>query len=398
MWKSGVSFVILLVLLTTLTGCWNRRELNELGIQMGTAIDKVGDQYQVTVQVVVPGEVSTRQSSGRSTVTSYKATAPTLFEAFRKLTETSPRKIYSAHIRVLILGESLVKDGITNVLDILSRNPEARTDFYILVARDVPAEKVLKILTSLEKIPASHLFYSLDTSAKTWSPTTTVTLDQLIDQLVTEGLNPVLTGVKLLGDQLVGEEKKSVEEIKPAAMLRNVGLAVFKKDRLVGWLNEDESKGYNYIRDNVKSSAGHVSCPKGGLIGIETIRSHTKLKGTIVKGEPVIHITVRNESNVTDAECQINLDDPQTIALLEKESEDHLIDLMRLSIEDVRKKYNVDIFGFGQAIHQANPKVWNRLKADWDEIFLHLKVEYDVQITLKRIGTTVNSIKNDIKE
>lgn len=139
--------LLLLVLIGSLaasvvSGCWNRRELDTLGIQLGTAIDKVGNQYRVSVQVVIPSELSAKAGGGgRSPVAMYEATAPTVFEAFRKLTETSSRKIYSAHIRVLIIGESLAREGIANVLDLLSRNPEARTDFYLMIAHKAPPIK-----------------------------------------------------------------------------------------------------------------------------------------------------------------------------------------------------------------------------------------------------------------
>ncbi|MEK8132659.1 Ger(x)C family spore germination protein [Paenibacillus filicis] len=401
MWrlKTILTLIVLTLLAALLAGCWNRKELDELGIQMGTAIDKVGHEYHVAVQVVVPGEVSTRQSGGRSTVTLYKATAPTLFEAFRKLTETSPRKIYSAHIRVLVLGESLARDGIANVLDLFSRNPEARPDFYIMVARDTPAEKVLGVLTALEKIPAYNLFYSLDTSAKTWAPTTTVTMDQLMEDLTTAGRNPVLTGVTVIGNTKGGEMKQSVEQIEPEARLLNVGLAAFRRDRMVGWLTEEEAKGYNYIIDNVRSTAGHLSCPDGGMVALETIRTKTKIKGALVDGKPVIRIHMTNQSNISDVECKLDLNDPHTIDQLEEQGRKKLINLMQKTVDNVKKKYKVDIFGFGQAIHRANPKAWNQyLEAEWNELFQQVKVEYELDVMIRRIGTTVDSIKNDIKE
>lgn len=379
-------------------GCWNRRELNELGIQVGTAIDKVGDQYQVAVQVVVPGEVTPRLSSGRAPVTLYKATAPTIFEAFRKLTETSPRKIYSAHIRTLVIGEPLAREGIANVLDLLSRNPEARTDYYVVVSRGIPAEDTLKVLTSLEKIPAHNLFYSIDTSSKVWSPTTAITMDEIIDQMVSEGTNLVLPGVRRIGNTKKGEQKSNVEEIEPSSHLRTTGLAMFKKDKLIGWLNEDEGRGYNYIRNNVKSSVGHLDCPDGGKIALETLRSDTTMKGQMVKGEPVIHIKINNQSNIGEVECKIDITDPNTISWIEQQVQERIKQLMQKVIAKVQNNYHVDIFGFGQAIYKSDPKAWKRIKAVWPSYFSKLKVEYEIQVTIRRTGTTNNSFKNYLKE
>jgi len=395
--RRGFRLCVCLLLLTLVTGCWNRRELNELGIQMGTAIDKIGDEYQVAVQVVVPGEVSARLNSGRSPVTLYKASAPTIFEAFRKLTETSPRKIYSAHIRVLIIGESLAKEGIGTTLDLLSRNPEARTDYYVMVSRGM-AEEVLKVMTSLEKIPAHNLFYSLDTASKTWAPTTTVTMDEVILQLVTEGLNPVLPGVDVFGNSVMGDSKSNVDKIENDAWLQTAGLAVFDKDKLVGWLNENDSKGYNYIRNNVKSTVGHLKCPEGGLLALETLRTDTDIKVSFEQGEPVILLRIINESNIGEVECKIDIKKPETIVWIEREIETKLRQLLQQTIQKVKSKYNVDIFGFGQAVYKKDPKAWKKLKADWKERFPRLQVNYDIDITIRRTGTTNNSFENNIKE
>jgi spore germination protein KC len=382
-----------------LSGCWNRRELDDLAIQLGTSIDKIGNQYRVAVQVVIPGEVSVRtSSSGISPVTLYHATAPTVFEAFRKLTETSSRKIYSAHIRVLVLGESLAKEGIGEVLDMFSRNPEARTDFYLMVARNTTAMQVLKTITSLEKIPAENLFYALDTSAKTWAPTTTVSIEKLIEQLVTEGLSPVLTGVKVVGNAERGEELTNIQEIDPAARTRFIGLAVFRKDKLVGWLNEDQSRGYNYIMNNVKSSAGHLKCPKGGLITLETIRNTTHIKADIKGGKPVITVKLKNVSSVSDVECRIDLTKPETIKRLEKAAEERFVELMNSAVKYVKETYGFDIFGFGHQLFQAHPRAWEQRKDKWDEQFEQLEVKYEVDVQIHKIGTTRDSFLNYIKE
>ncbi|MEF3304789.1 Ger(x)C family spore germination protein [Paenibacillus sp. GYB003] len=397
--RAGRTIAALLLLLALLPGCWNRRELNDLGILVGTAIDKVGDQYRLTAQIVKPGEVTKRKSPGTSApVTLYQSTAPTLFTAFRKLTEISPRKVYGAHIRVLVLGESLAKEGVTDAIDLLIRDPEVRSDFYVMIARDTSAESVLRVMTPLENIPANKLFHSLDVSSKAWAPTTTVTLEQLMEKLIGEGINPVLTGVRLVGDAEEGNSSKNTEKIDPSAKLRLTGLAVMRKDRLVGWLNEVQSKGYNYITDQVTSTAGYVKCSNGGLLTLETIRTHTKMKGKMVNGKPVIDIHMVDESNIAEVACEIDLDKPGTIRELEEKQRSKKIALMKQAVEVVKRKYGVDIFGFGQAVYRADPRAWSRLKKDWDSHFQDVQVRYEVDIHIRKIGMMGRKIQIGSKE
>ncbi|MFC3750136.1 Ger(x)C family spore germination protein [Paenibacillus sp. GCM10012306] len=386
------------MILVLLTGCWSRRELNELGIVSGIAIDKSNDQYQLTVQVVIPDQVNGRTGKQNTPVAVYKTVAPTLFEAFRKLTETSPRKIYTAHIRTLVLSEEVARDGIAKVIDILVRNPETRPDYYVLIARDASAENILKVLTPLEKIPAEALFYSLDTSNKVWAPVAAVTVDTLIDQLMTTGMSPVLPGISLLENDSRDTKSEDMRLIDHPVKLGYSGMAVFRNDKLIGWMTKDEGKGYNYIRNTVSSTAGHLKCPDGKYISLEIIRSHTEMKSRLEAGKPVIEISAKVESNIGELECSLNINDPMVLEQLQVAGEQDLEDLMRQSVEAVQRRYKVDVFGFGQVIYNAYPKLWKKLESQWDDEFPHLKVVYKVDAHIRNTGMIANSIERRMKE
>ncbi|WP_228552692.1 Ger(x)C family spore germination C-terminal domain-containing protein, partial [Paenibacillus polymyxa] len=67
-------------------------------------------------------------------------------------------------------------------------------------------------------------------------------------------------------------------------------------------------------------------------------------------------------------------------------------------IRKAQKKYKTDIFGFGNAIHRDNPKLWNKIKKDWDEEFLDMDVEVNVDFKIRGLGTISNSFLESIKE
>ncbi|XEC95549.1 Ger(x)C family spore germination protein [Paenibacillus tarimensis] len=391
---------MLILVMTVNTGCWNRRELNELAIEVAAGIDKSGDNYRITTQVVNPGEVAAGEGgTGRTPVTVYQATSGTLFEARRKMTTISPRKIYLSHLRMVVIGEELAREGISEILDFLLRDHEQRPDFFVVVAKGTTAENVLKILTPLEKIPANKLFYSLRTSEKAWAPTSGVTLDVLISDLVSTGKHPVLTGLKVKGSQETGENKENIEEIAPPAQLQYSGLGVFKNDKLVGWLNEPESKGYNYIMDNVKSTVGHLPCPKGGKVVLEVIRNKGKIKGKVKNGKPEVDVEIRTETNVGEVACR-NLDLTKTKTIYEMEAtvEQIIKKLAEKAIKKAQKKYKADIFGFGEAIRRADPKFWKSVKKNWDREFADLPVNVKVDVKIRRTGTVSQSFMKDLKE
>lgn len=48
---SLICFLLILPLL--LSGCWSKRELNELAIVVALGVDKVDDEYELSIQVVI---------------------------------------------------------------------------------------------------------------------------------------------------------------------------------------------------------------------------------------------------------------------------------------------------------------------------------------------------------
>ena len=106
--------VLLFFTLSVLTGCWSKRELNELAICVGLGIDKAEDGYYVTVQIINPGELSGKNRSGRSEVITSRVKGETIFEALRKLSTVSPRKIYMSHLHQVVFGEELAREGISS--------------------------------------------------------------------------------------------------------------------------------------------------------------------------------------------------------------------------------------------------------------------------------------------
>ncbi|AMO85251.1 Spore germination protein B3 precursor [Solibacillus isronensis B3W22] len=390
---------ILIILNFILTGCWDKRELNELAITLALGIDKVEgeDEYEVTAQVVVPSAVSMKDGTGGTAVTLFTENGETVYEALRRMTKVSPRKIYPGHLQMLIIGEELAKEGIGESLDLLARDWELRPDFYVVVAKDVTAREILNVTTDLESIPASKMFAGLKVSEKAWAGTYGVTLDELIVDLISEGKEAVLTGIQLAGNKQIGSTQQNIESISKPAQIKYDNLAVFKEDRLMGWLTEQDSRGYSGITNSVKSTVTSISCPNEGKSTIEVTNFHSKIEGNIVHGKPEVNIHTKAEGNVGEVRCKIDLKNPESIQELEKIYEKEATRIINETIDVLQEKYQSDIFGFGEAIHRSNPEEWNKIKENWDEEFSDLTVNVKVDMKIRLTGTVNSSFLEKIK-
>ena len=389
-------FILLfLILCLLLSGCWDRRELNELAITGAIGIDKVDEGYQVTAQVVIPSEVSMKASTGRTSVTLFQESGETVYEALRKLTKDSPRKIYPGHLLMLVLSEELAEEGIGESLDLLARDWELRSDFFVVIAKDLTAGEVLNVSTTLEAIPANKMFNTLKTSEGAWAATNGINLDELIADLTSDGKEAVLTGIFVEGNQEIGSTNQNVESITPPAQIQYDELAVFKKDKLVGWLTEQESRGYNDIINAVENTVSVISCPNEGKATIEFINLKTEMKGKIINGKPEVDINTKVRANVGEVECPIELNE-QTISEFEKITEKKMKNTINDTIETLQQKYESDIFGFGSAIYRSNPKEWKKIKKQWNEEFSDVTTNVKVDVKINYTGTVGKSFLEEI--
>ncbi|MEK3683083.1 Ger(x)C family spore germination protein [Paenibacillus sp. FSL R10-2736] len=393
--------ILLILSLMSLTGCWSRKELNDLALVMALGIDLVPEGYAVTVQVMNPSEAGNQKgaSSGSLPVVTYKSVGRTVPDALQRMLGMTPRMLYLAHIRVLVFGEELARSGVSDALDFISRDHDLRTDFYLLVAKNSKASKILEIITPFEHIPANSLYSSILVSHKKWAATGKVTLQQFITELERGGSNPIMSGVQLKGDLEDGESAKNVQSISPKALIQHAGIAVFKKDKLVGWLGEPLSKSVNYTLNDVDSTVGNVPGPDGGTVGFIVYRADTSMDIKLNdQAKPEFTVQLNIEANLTTVEGTLDLNKPSSIEGIEKNLEKRFDDRMASDIREIQQKYNSDIFGFGEALHRKYPKLWKDYRDHWADTFKTVKIDVHSKVAVRRIGSVIQPLQRELEE
>lgn len=393
--------IIMLVSVAITSGCWSRKELNELAVVMALGIDTHEDGYAVSAQVLNASETGAKQNSsmGSLPVITYTSVGKTIPDALQRMLSMAPRALYLSHLRVLIFGEELARQGVGNAMDFISRNHELRTDFFMLVAKGGRASDILEIVTPFEYIPANSLYSSIMISQKRWAATGKITLQKFITELKRGGSDPVLSGVQLRGSVEQGQNVENVKKIHPDTMIQHAGLGVFKRDRLVGWLDESPSKGVNYILNRVETTVGDIECAGGGvaayLIHRTDSTTHVHLNE---KGEPEFRVEMEIEADLSAVECTMKLDSPDAITDLEKRIENRFNTNIAKHIRYIQSEYGADVFGSGEALHRQLPKVWKKYRDNWDERFRTVQIQVNANVAIRRIGSIVQPINEEVDE
>lgn len=399
-WTRSALLMLLALAMLVMSGCWSRKELNDLAVIVALGIDQHKDGYKVSAQVLNPNEVRILGGSrGGSPVVTYRSVGTTVPGALQRLLAQAPRLLYLAHVRVVVLGEALARKGLTDTLDFIARSPQLRTDFFLLVARDSEAEEILDVATPFEHVPASSLYSSILISHQKWAATGKVTLQDFIVELERGGSAPVLSGVEVIGDPAKGNSLNNVRDIRPSTMLQHAGLAVFRDDRLVGWLGESSSKTTNYVLNEVDETNTFVDCPDEGIIGLSITQSKSEIKARLTdNGMPAFTVLLHLEADLNTAQCSVDLTDPAMIRTIEDNAVAKYNERMERNIHNVQERFAADIYGFGEALHRQHPKIWKKYRSEWNDMFKTVHVDVDTKLKVKRVGSIIQPLRRELIE
>lgn len=375
--RIGLLFTIVICIFLSLntTGCWNRRELNDLAILMGMGIDEARNsgEVELTAQIAIPSEMKSPQKGGSDDGKGYlniNSVGDTVFDAVRGFTHQSSRRIYLPHNQVIIFGRETAEGGVQKYMDFYVRDPETRLNVYVLVANG-PASEALNVKSEFDKVPAMDIADLIEGQAAT-SQTSNVRLKDFLARLMSKTTAPIAPIIEASGE---GEKTAFIS-----------GTAVFKEDRLVGELDKLETRGLLWAIGEVKSGIIVVECPDGdGKVSLEIIRASGKISVEVKEDGIHVKVEIKEEGNLGEQTCTENLALPAKLAALNKEQIKAIQDEVMGAVEKARE-LNADIFGFGEAVHQKYPKQWKELESVWDRIFPEIKVEVEVDARLNLTG------------
>jgi len=389
--KPVTVLILTLLLGFILSGCWNSREINDLAFAVSMGFDKAEDGILLTVQILNARAIASQKAVQEPTVVVYSETGADTMEILRKLVTQTSRKINVTHLQTIVFGEDFAKEGIGDVLDFFLREHQVRTDVYFAVAKETSANSVLHVLTSLETNPAVKLTNSIQASGEIWAASKSIKLIKLVSDIACEGTSAVLTGVQLIGD-IEGHDSLDILKNMEPDPLKIINLAVFKKDKLAGWLDEYECKGYNYIIGNVSSSAGHLDTPETGLVTFEIKGAKSKQTASFEGGKPTMNLDIEINMNIESSSNHYDVSKKENLEKLEKLCDEKITGYVTQVLKKAQKDLTSDIFGFGEVFHRSYPKQWDKLKENWSNEFSILPVNVTVKTKIEGTGTMSKSI------
>ncbi|OMF04502.1 Ger(x)C family spore germination protein [Paenibacillus sp. FSL H7-0942] len=376
--------VIALLLCTTfISGCWDRKEINDVAFVIGIAVDKEGDNYRSSLQIALPGQSGSSGSEGGGGGTSGDKSWFMLSNTAKSLHGTSiegqkelSRRIYYAHRRTMLIGEELARDGVASMLDLFTRYPLNRFSALPVVTKGA-AYEVMDTDAPIEKFPSEMVRELCFLNMR--NPRS---LKTFIDAILSEGVDPFLPVASK-----VTNVPKGWKDAKTNIKLD--GLAIFKKDKLVGMIDKAPADALILAMGEANAPEIMVKAPGGdGNMFIKLNENNASLHPSIKADKVTVNIELYAKGVLVDNES--NYGDRRENEIQKINEAIH--EKIKLDIEEgvrlVQGKYHADILGIGRSIHQHLPAKWDTMKDRWDDIYPEVEVTVTPHVIIENVGVS----------
>lgn len=385
----------LILLLPLLSGCYNYRELNELGITTAVSIDYKDDAFYVIAEVINPIKQQDASSSNNSPFVNYNSSSSSLQDAFRKVVLESPRQLYAAQLEIIVLSEEVVNNHLEEVLEYFARDPEARTEIKIIVAKTEDSTKAITLQTLLTSLSSSNIINSLDLQSKVLGMSYPVTLNELLNMYIDPYLEVVLPSMTLYGNYEIGDEKENITTSSPKAIVKIDGSTITKDNKILGYLDLEESKILNLINGKLKETIIKMNYYDGYII-FEPNR--IKVSRELDIKNNIIKINISGYSKTKEIQSNINLKDPKEVKKLNKALNMELEKKITDTFNSIREKYGTDVFGFQELYYRTNYKYFKENCTNWyEDIYPKIKLEVKANVRLYEKGSTLGGLRYERK-
>lgn len=413
------SLILISALICTIfTGCFDRREVDELAYVMAIGLDKgKTNDVKMTLQMAVPlafGSGNEGGGEGDKSVLVTTIETPSLLSGLNMTNSFLSKQINLSHAKVIVFSEELAKEGIQKYINSLERFRDVRGNTYLVVSKVSAEEYLRSIKPVLEVNPAK--FFELNLTSFRYTSFTAGS--QLLDfflQQTSSGSQAVVTlastGKYESSDEfdlkgstyrekgrdnpLEGDFKAGyiprVGDIKSEIM----GVAVFDGGKMVGELDGAETTNYLIINGKFKNFYYTLPDPlfeeEYIVINVNPGRAPS-YRVNMVGEKPVIDLDIKLEGDIISIQSGENYENVDSLPILEKAVEKFMKKDMLNFLYKTSREFNCDICGFGKHMKKKFLD-WNEWeKFDWLSKYKYAEFNVNIDFKVRRPGLIVQSV------
>ncbi|WP_098749413.1 Ger(x)C family spore germination protein [Paenibacillus sp. EZ-K15] len=387
------------LLLFLTTGCWSSNEIEDVSVIVGLGLDTANESrfereinqqgaaypkkkvVTATVQIVPPITGKNEKQSGSSSSSPSKAylneqlTGDSVFQIFRQFSLRRDRPIVAHHLKVIVVSSDLAKRySLEQIFDFILRDNDVRPSCLVVVSH----RSALEALSSTEpgEIPALYLTGLVDNRYRS---------NKII---------PPMSLIKLDSTMQSGESFLLQNVVTARSEHKFSGAAIFKgsSKKWIGELSQYDLEGLIWVMGDVKGGALKTYAPKNGhTVTFEPKNSKSTIIPKVQGDEISFHIKIESDGRlIEDWSFPEIPSSGEYIHELEQQFEEEARKQIKQVLDKMQHVYHVDVGGFGERLRIKHPKIWKKVKENWEETFSHVPITYEVNMNITDFGSSTD--------
>lgn len=382
--KKWLVFILIGMVCFNITGCWNYREIDSLTIVAGVGIerDPKNSDLIIYLELILPSSSSQEHPSESKII---ESRGSTMFDAIRNAIRISGKRLFWSHAQIIVISEDAARKGILDLIDFFYRDAEARLTSHLLVAQNASVKDILtsKSVTNQIRSFEIHEILKSQRSIEKYPKVEIYNLITMLKFDVPYAYLPSITIVKQMDSEV----------------LEVFGTAIFKGDKLQGFLDSEETKYFLYIINEIKGGLLVKNNGQENLnnrISLEVFNNKTTLTPVFRNGRFMMEIHTETEASIAETGPKVNYADKSGLTAVTEDMQIFLQQNILRVIQKVQNDFDIDIFGFGQTIYRDMPDIWKQYKNNWDTEFMDLEFIVSSKIKIRNTATATKAL-NGVK-
>jgi spore germination protein len=381
-----------LLLLATQTSCWSSKEIEDLALYSGLALDtgeptateqsleEQGSTYPkqnkltATIQLVPAnstGGIENQNSNRGAPYLNITGTGDSVLEIFRQFSISRDRPIIGHHLKVIVVSTELLKQQKMNqLMDFVLRDNDIRPSTMVFLSQGRAAETLIS--KEQNEIPAFHIRDMIRNQKRTSKVMNPVILSKL-DALMYSKRSYALQNLVTANGEVV---------------FSGAGIIKGETGHWVGALNQEDTECLSWLTNE-------------GQTGI--IKTYDKSNQSMTYEIKAMksEITAQTDGDSLSFEVKIttggrlsetwNGDEYPSATQQSKEAEqlfkEKLEQMMQSLIQKLQSEYKADVAGFGSKLSIQQPAMWNKVEDHWDDVFSRTPIHITTQLMVTDFGS-----------
>lgn len=351
-------FIMLLLIITSIAGAWDRYEINNHSLITLFGVDKQKDDVSLYLEYQPPhGKSSKTESSGKENSQFVMASGKSFAEAKTTAIKKIPDDVYLGSIRALVVSDNFAKYGIEEYLNRIRGIREYR--------------KIQNIFTTSDEL--KKLFNSKDLETQNVG----FDIEHLSEQLNINGIDYnssisyIMESVNLKKAGFITNHIGIVDN-----KIANTGYSVFKDDKKIGFIEANKMSGVNYLI--IEQAKSEFSLEFEDLTTtVEVFLRSNKITPEYKDGKIKFDIKMNFTSHLINTSKMIKIDNDKMKQLGTKISDRIKHDVLD-AIKTSQKEFECDYLQFFKYFRAKYNSDFQDM--DWNDKYKNAEINIDVKV------------------